>query len=49
MMPEDAVRQSSRGRRTPLWTYPDLSVVCGEPQLESNSGSKLALDNASNY
>lgn len=26
---------------TGLYTYPDLSVVCGEPQLESNGGDVL--------
>ena len=26
---------------TGLYTYPDLSVVCGEPQLESDSGEVL--------
>ncbi|MEZ6134780.1 MAG: Uma2 family endonuclease [Pirellulaceae bacterium] len=26
---------------TGLYTYPDLSVVCGEPQLESDSGDVL--------
>jgi len=26
---------------TGLYTYPDLSVVCGEPQLESNGGAVL--------
>jgi Uma2 family endonuclease len=26
---------------TELYTYPDLSVVCGEPQLESDSGDVL--------
>jgi Uma2 family endonuclease len=26
---------------TGLYTYPDLSVVCGEPQLESDAGDVL--------
>ena len=30
-----------RIQATGLYTYPDLSVVCGEPQLESDSGDVL--------
>ena len=30
-----------RIKATGLYTYPDLSVVCGEPQLESNGGDVL--------
>ncbi len=30
-----------RIERTGLYTYPDLSVVCGEPQLESDAGDVL--------
>ena len=30
-----------RVEATGLYTYPDLSVVCGEPQLESNGGDVL--------
>lgn len=30
-----------RVEATGLYTYPDLSVVCGEPQLESNGGEVL--------
>ncbi len=27
---------------TGLYTYPDLSVVCGEPQLESDAGTSFS-------
>lgn len=30
-----------RIQATGLYTYPDLSVVCGEPQLESDQGDVL--------